>query len=473
MEQNQPNEIKNDPDIIQDSPMRLSEAPGGRPGGGGTNGGDPVINNADTGYENSFRYSDPYLNPGVQESRGKRSPVMKAVMLTISIVILIIASALVFMDTDDAGFRLGFPRDGLFPDGEFPDDGSPEDYGDFDDYFDSYYDSSEADIGDIPTGETGTGVQMDIFPSQNGEDLSLQDIYKKCSASVVGITGNVDETGYYWGTGIIMTDDGYIVTNNHIISSCNSVTVTLYDGREFSAKLIGADSQSDLAVIKIEAAGLTGAEFGDSGEIEVGESVVAIGNPLGEELRGTMTDGIISAINRNITYDGHTMTLLQTNAAINEGNSGGPLINMHGQVIGITNMKMISYYSNIEGIGFAIPASSMKPVVDELIEKGYIGGRTALGVTIGTIPETAASYFTLPDGLYIDSVVKNSDAYEKGIRPGDILIAVNGEAVSTTDEVNLIKDSLKVGDTMTLTIYRSGETFDVDVVLMEQNEIYG
>lgn len=479
MEQNQRDQTTDDLHRLQNGPADLSET-GSRPEGTSANGNYNSAAHDDGNfryipYENggsngSFRYSDPYLNPGARENHAKRAPVMKVVMLALSLFILIAASALVFMDTDDFGFRFESGGD-LFPGGPDSGDGLfPED---FDDYFDSYYSDSVADTDSISKAEIGTGVTMDIYPAGSGKALSFQEIYKKCNSAVVGITGNVDDTGYYWGTGIIMTSDGYIVTNNHILSGSNSVTITLQDGREFPAKLVGADSQSDIAVIKIEANDLSYAEFGDSDAIEVGDTVVAIGNPLGEELRGTMTNGIISAINRNITYNGHTMTLLQTNAAINEGNSGGPLINLYGQVIGITNMKMISYYSNIEGIGFAIPASSMKSVVDELIDQGYIGGRAALGITIGTIPPSAASYFTLPNGLYIDSVAENSDAYDKGIRPGDILVAVNGKDVETTDDVNLIKDSLGVGDTMTLTIYRGGATFEVDVDLMDMIEVYG
>lgn len=182
--------------------------------------------------------------------------------------------------------------------------------------------------------------------------------------------------------------------------------MTLWDDREFEAKLVGMDGVSDLAVLKIEAEGLSPAEF-CSDQVSVGDAVAAIGNPLGAELRGTLTDGIISAISRDISYNNHSMTLLQTNAAINDGNSGGPLINMHGQVVGITNMKMKAANSSatgIEGIGFAIPVSTIKTVVDELISEGVVTGRPAVGITVGQIPDSAASYFEIPEGLYVSAV---------------------------------------------------------------------
>jgi serine protease Do len=214
------------------------------------------------------------------------------------------------------------------------------------------------------------------------------------------------------------------------------------------------------------------AEFGDSDALRVGDRVAAIGNPLGEELRGTMTDGIVSAINRGIEYDGHTLTLIQTNAALNEGNSGGSLINMYGQVVGITNMKMSSSFSSIEGLGFAIPTQSMKDVVDALIADGRVIGRPALGITVGSVPKEAADYYTMPEGVYIESVSEKSDAYTKGIRHGDIITAVNGTAITAADEINEIKNTLSVGDSMTLTIYRDGESHDVTVVLMDAGDVY-
>ena len=205
--------------------------------------------------------------------------------------------------------------------------------------------------------------------------------------------------------------------------------------------------------------------------------MAAIGNPLGEEFRLTLTDGIISAIERGMNYKGHSMNLLQTNTAINEGNSGGPLFNMYGQVIGITNMKMMSAYSSIEGIGFAIPSSNVVKLVNIIVREGSVTGRPSIGITVGAIPDEARERYgdKLPPsgGLYISAISEGSDAAEKGLRPGDIIMKVDGVEVSTTAEISKMKEALSVGDTMTFTIWRDGEIFDVDVALVDTNDVYG
>lgn len=330
---------------------------------------------------------------------------------------------------------------------------------------------SDADTDSLPRAETGTGVTMTLAPKPEGEALSLQEIYRECLPSVVAIRTSKGKLGGSLGTGIIMTADGYIITNAHVLDGAKSVTVTLLtDETEHEAKLVGTDSVSDLAVLKIEAQDLKPAEFGQSDSLQVGDDVIAIGNPLGTELNGTMTNGIVSAINRNVIFGGHSMTLIQTNAAINEGNSGGPLINEHGQVVGVTNMK--AFTTGVEGICFAIPTSVIRPVVDALIAEGQVNGRASIGVVIGALDAAAAEYYDLPQGLYVESVAEGSDAEKQGIQPGDIVTAVNGQTVTTTYEVNAIKEAFSVGDTMTLTIYRDGETFDVTVTLMDTNDIY-
>ena len=330
---------------------------------------------------------------------------------------------------------------------------------------------SDADTDSLPRAETGTGVTMTLAPKPEGEALSLQEIYRECLPSVVAIRTSKGKLGGSLGTGIVMTADGYIITNAHVLDGAKSVTVTLLtDETEHEAKLVGTDSVSDLAVLKIEAQDLKPAEFGQSDSLQVGDDVIAIGNPLGTELNGTMTNGIVSAINRNVIFGGHSMTLIQTNAAINEGNSGGPLINEHGQVVGVTNMK--AFTTGVEGICFAIPTSVIRPVVDALIAEGQVNGRASIGVVIGALDAAAAEYYDLPQGLYVESVAEGSDAEKQGIQPGDIVTAVNGQTVTTTYEVNAIKEAFSVGDTMTLTIYRDGETFDVTVTLMDTNDIY-
>ena len=325
----------------------------------------------------------------------------------------------------------------------------------------------------------GSGAKLNIVSAPQSSDttfsdeegaLCLQDIYSRVIDSVVSIS-SMTSSGTSSGTGIIMSPDGYVITNHHVISGALVISVLTNDNREFEAALVGSDEMSDLAVLKIDARGLQAAEFGDSSKLRVGDSVVAIGDPLGVQLRGTMTNGIISAINRDLTVGDRTMTLIQTNAALNNGNSGGPLINCYGQVIGINTVKMSSYYTataSVEGLGFAIPISVAKPIIDELIENGYVAGRPAIGLNGESMPEYARLYYRLPKGIYITYVSETSDAYLKGIRQNDILTAVNGTAVSTIDELNTIKNQYSAGDQLTLTIYRDGHYYDVDVTLMDQ-----
>jgi serine protease Do len=340
-------------------------------------------------------------------------------------------------------------------------------YEDFRDYFDSYYTTS--DSLDMPEGPLGTDVTVTLAPAV-GQELSLQDIYDKVSPAVVGITAYRDGEKYSWGTGVVFTASGYLITNTHILEGCDAVTVTFSDGTEETALLIGADSTSDIAVLYLEGNGYAYATFGDSDELRVGDTAIAIGNPLGEAYSGTMTNGIISAINRNVSYNGHTMTLLQTNAALNEGNSGGPLVNIYGQVVGITNMKiMSSYYATVEGIGFAIPSTVVKQIADQLIATGQVSGYPSIGIVAGSVSTEAQRLYDLPNGVYVSAVNDGSDAQAKGMQVGDIILAVNGQSVTTVAEVNAIKDEFSVGDSLTLTIYRDGETFDMDIVLVDRS----
>ena len=342
-------------------------------------------------------------------------------------------------------------------------------------FFDTYYEDVQTDVADIDIARAQLPIEfkLELVPVPETE-LSLQQLYQDCSPSIVAITGYVDgKTGYSWGTGVVLSEDGLILTNTHVIEDCDRATVTLYDDSVYEAELVGADAISDVAVLKIAASGLPAAAFGESGSLVVGDRVAAIGNPLGETFRMTLTDGIISAIERGISYNGHSMTLLQTNTALNEGNSGGPLFNMYGQVVGVTNMKMMSSYSSIEGIGFAIPSSTVRTVVNALVQDGEVRGRPSVGITIGAVPDNASSYYDIPTGLYVSAVTEGSDAESKGIKVGDIVTAVNGQSVRTTEEVSAIKNQFGVGDSLTFTIWREGETFDVEVVLMDTNDIYG
>lgn len=375
------------------------------------------------------------------------------------VVLLIAASSLIFSGSNqrtEAPYISG--------------DGMPDDWND---YLDNYYQVTESKDAEIklPRAELVPDFKVAIS-SDRGKELSLQELYDQCSKSIVAIKGYQDGVdGYYWGSGIILSEDGLILTNTHVIENCDTASVTLYDNSSYDAALVGADSTSDIAVLRIEATGLTPASFGDSAELAIGDQVAAIGNPLGETFRMTLTDGIISAIDRGISYNGHSMTLLQTNTAINEGNSGGALFNMYGQVIGVTNMKMMSSYSSIEGIGFAIPSSTIAAVADSLMQYGEVRGRTAIGITVGAIPENVTSHYDLPTGLYVSAVEEKSDAAAKGIQQGDIITAVNGNPASATSDILTVKNTLSVGDTIAFTIWRDGETFDVDVTLVDENDL--
>ena len=375
------------------------------------------------------------------------------------VVLLIAASSLIFSGSNqrtEAPYISG--------------DGMPDDWND---YLDNYYQVTESKDAEIklPRAELVPDFKVAIS-SDRGKELSLQELYDQCSKSIVAIKGYQDGVdGYYWGSGIILSKDGLILTNTHVIENCDTASVTLFDNSSYDAALVGADSTSDIAVLKIDVSGLTPASFGDSAELAIGDKVAAIGNPLGETFRMTLTDGIISAIDRGISYNGHSMTLLQTNAAINEGNSGGALFNMYGQVIGVTNMKMMSSYSSIEGIGFAIPSSTIAAVADSLMQYGEVRGRTAIGITVGAIPENVTSHYDLPTGLYVSAVEEKSDAAAKGIQQGDIITAVNGNPASATSDILTVKNTLSVGDTITFTIWRDGETFDVDVTLVDENDL--
>lgn len=323
----------------------------------------------------------------------------------------------------------------------------------------------------MPADETalGSGTKLSVAEA-GGQELTLQEIYQKLIPSVTSITA-VSGSAKSTGTGIIMSQDGYIITNYHVVSSAQTVSVLLSSGEEYAASRVGGDETSDLMVLKIDAEGLVPAEFGASESVQVGDAVVAIGDPLGTELRGTMTDGIICGINRDVVVRNRTMTLMQTNAALNSGNSGGPLVNMAGQVIGINTMKLSSSYTEVEGIGFAIPISAAKPIVDELVEKGYVSGRPAFGFVVDQLNTRVVLYYNLPGNLYIRQVLEDSDAGRQGVSSGDIILAIDGVKVGTMDEFNTVKNKFTAGDTVTLTIYRQGAERSVDVELMDRADL--
>ena len=350
---------------------------------------------------------------------------------------------------------------------------------DYDDYR-SYYRALYGDKEDSRSGSRLERVKPETAPEftlQSGKgqrELSLQELYSRCAQSVVGIRADyADESGYAWGTGIVVSADGLILTNQHVIDLATSATVTLSDGGEYPAKLVGEDVVTDIALLKIQAEGLVPAQFGDSGELQVGESVAAIGNPLSDRFTNSLTDGIVSAINRDVTVDGRQMTLIQTNAALNEGNSGGPLLNRQGQVVGVTNMKMVNYYSEVtvEGIGFAIPSTTVKTVVDQLLAQGSVVGRPGIGITVIPVDRTVSERFDIPRGLYVCDVERSSDAWAQGVRPDDIILKVNGLEVRSSSELIAIRDSLSVGDSLDVTLWRDGQQLRLSFRLMDQNEL--
>ena len=311
-----------------------------------------------------------------------------------------------------------------------------------------------------------------------GGELTTVEISKKVGPAVVGITSKIESTMSFFntamvsegtGSGIIISSDGYIVTNNHVIEGATSVTVTLNTGAEYSAKLIGTDAKTDLAVIKISPTEkLTVAELGDSSSIEVGERAVAIGNPLGMEFFGSTTQGIISAINRTISIDNRTMNVIQTDAAINEGNSGGALVDAYGKVIGINAVKISS--STVEGMGFAIPISEAKPIVEDLIKYGYVKGRPVIGISSRDITEYMSSRQGWPMGVQVMATQVGSGAELAGLEQGDIITKADGKTITSTDELNKIKDSHKPGEVINLEVYKydTGLKTTVSVKLTEE-----
>ena len=303
----------------------------------------------------------------------------------------------------------------------------------------------------------------------NGDTMSIKQITEAAANSVVEIKTESVSTNSFFpqavssgaGSGVILTKDGYIVTNNHVIDGADKVTVTTKDGKSYNAKLIGTDASTDLAVIKIEASNLSPAVMGKSSKLEVGDTAVAIGNPLGE-LGGTVTSGIISALDREITVDNQKMHLLQTNAAINPGNSGGGLFNDRGELIGIVNAK--SSGNNIEGLGFAIPIDRAKDVIENLIENGYVKGRASLGVTLSTATNP---YGESMSAVYIAKVESGKAADKAGLEVGDQILKVDGKKVSDIADVKTAVNSHKAGETMTMNILRNNETKTIKVTLGE------
>lgn len=333
--------------------------------------------------------------------------------------------------------------------------------------------------------ESGEGAAQTLANKKEGDILTIPEIAAKVGPSVVGVINKTEvQAQRYWdpfsgryyynmdpnqsgelvergsGSGIIISTDGYIVTNQHVIDGASEIDIILNTGSTYVAKVIGQDAKTDLAIIKIEPKAeepLTAAVLGDSTTIEVGELAVAIGNPMGMEFSGSVTAGIVSAVNRTMTIENRTYNLIQTDAAINNGNSGGALINQYGEVIGINSVKLST--SGVEGMGFAIAISEAKPIIDDLMSAGYVTGRPLVGIGIS---ETRY-------GLFISTIQEGSGAEQAGLQVDDMILEVDGEAVTSTSEVNEIRDKKKPGDKLKFKILRERATMEIDVELTEDN----
>ena len=332
----------------------------------------------------------------------------------------------------------------------------------------------EENISHMLQGDRESSV-IEMVQIETGKLMTPAQVYAANVNSTVGITTSV--TTNFWGyqstsaasgSGFIISDDGYILTNFHVIEDSSSISVSMYDGESYEATLVGYDESNDIAVLKIDAEGLTPVVLGDSNNLNVGDSVVAIGNPLGE-LTFTLTSGAISAKDREITLSGNiTMNLLQTDCAINSGTSGGALFNMYGEVIGVTNAKYSSSSSSgvsIDNIGFAIPINSIMNIVESIIEKGYIS-KPYIGISLLDVSAETQQY-GVPAGAAIQSVTENSPAQQAGLQKGDIITAVDGKAMTSTELVSYVSEAA-VGQQMVFSIYRQGTTLEITVDVGEQ-----
>lgn len=312
-----------------------------------------------------------------------------------------------------------------------------------------------------------------VSNNTNKGSLSVAEVAAKAADSVVEINTETVSSSFYGGqrvsqsagSGVILSADGYIVTNNHVVAGADSITVRTRDGKSYAANLVGTDPDTDLAVLKIEASGLTPAVLGSSDDLVVGETAVAIGNPLGE-LGGTVTSGIISALSREVTIDNQTMTLLQTNAAINPGNSGGALVDMNGRVVGINSSKIAA--TEYEGLGFAIPSDTVQPIVSDLMEYGYVQDRPMLGITGQYLNALQAAWNNVPSGFLVGEV-NSEEATRSGLQANDIITAIGDTQVTSSGTIATYIADMKPGDTVTLTVYRysTGQSLQIDLVLSE------
>lgn len=328
--------------------------------------------------------------------------------------------------------------------------------------------------GTSASGTSSSGTDKMIVTTNNdGTEKTYSEIYNENCKAIVGIateSTSVNIFGQYSttassGTGFIISSDGYIMTNNHVVADSNTVTVTLYDETTYQATIVGTDSDNDIALIKIDATGLSTVDIGNSDNIVVGESVMAIGNPLGE-LTYTLTTGVVSALDREINIDGTPINMFQVDVAINPGNSGGPLFDMYGNVIGITTAKYSD--TGVEGLGFAIPINDAVSIATELKENGYVKGKPSFGIVVQDIYGNVQSYYNLPAGVYVYTVNSGSCAETAGIKVGDIITSIDDTEITSTTELAVAKKSYKAGDTVKIGIYRDGQSTTVSLTFDEE-----
>ncbi len=318
-------------------------------------------------------------------------------------------------------------------------------------------------------------VQLNTTKVATGEKMTLPEVYATYVNSTVGISTEVTGTnvfgqrvsGVATGSGFIISEDGYILTNYHVVEGASSIQVTMYDETKYNATLVGYDEDNDVAVLKLEATGLKPVVLGDSEQMNVGEAVMAIGNPLGE-LTFTYTQGVISALNRSVTISGTSYNMIQTDCAINEGNSGGPLFNEYGEVIGIVSAKYAS--SEIEGLGFAIPINDVLDLAKDILQNGRVTGRPSMGISVSTVTEAVAQQYNLQMGACVNEVQAGSCAETAGLKQGDIITAIGDTKVTTADELVSAKKTFKAGETTNLTIWRNGETLTLSLTFDEETQ---
>ena len=316
-------------------------------------------------------------------------------------------------------------------------------------------------------------AQVQTLKVDGSKQMTMSEVYASNVNSVVSINVSATSTNYFGqtvqtaasGTGFLITEDGYILTNHHVVDGASSVSVTLYNGESYDAKVIGSDEDYDIAVLKIDVTGATPVVLGDSSKLAIGESVAAVGNPLGE-LTFSMTEGIVSCVNRAINVDGTPFNMIQVDCSINPGNSGGPLFNSYGEVVGIVSAKYSSYSNTtVEGIGFAIPINDVVSLVKDIMTNGYVTNKAYMGITPQTMnAQMAQQYrYDVTEGVFVCSVDPDSAAAKAGLKLGDVITKMDDTDITSYEDLVAAKKSYSAGDTVTLTVYREGKTIEVEL----------